>query len=43
MELGMKAGPAMGSVIKQLVELVLDDPGLNTKEQLLAIAKNLMK
>lgn len=41
MELGIKAGPKMGNVIKQLVDLVLDDPALNTKEQLLAVAKNL--
>ncbi|MBI2341801.1 MAG: HDIG domain-containing protein, partial [Deltaproteobacteria bacterium] len=43
MEIGFSAGPKMGDAIKQLVELVLDDPGLNAKEQLLAISKNLLK
>jgi len=43
MELGIKAGPAMGKVIKELVELVLDDPNLNTKEQLSTLAKNIYK
>jgi putative nucleotidyltransferase with HDIG domain len=42
MEIGFSAGPKMGGVIKQMVELVLDDPCLNTKEQLLAVAKNLL-
>ncbi|PIR17578.1 MAG: hypothetical protein COV46_03675 [Deltaproteobacteria bacterium CG11_big_fil_rev_8_21_14_0_20_49_13] len=43
MEMGIKSGPLMGKVIKGLMELVLDDPGLNTKEQLSALAKNLYK
>lgn len=41
MEIGIAAGPDMGRVIKALVELVLDDPLLNTKEQLLVFAKNI--
>ncbi len=41
MAIGIEAGPRMGQIIKQLVELVLDDPGLNTKERLLEIAKNI--
>lgn len=43
MDVEIKAGRLMGVVIKELVELVLDDPNLNTKEQLLALAKNIYK
>lgn len=39
--LGVKEGPAVGTILKKLVDLVLDDPELNTKEQLLALAKNI--
>ena len=41
MAAGIEAGPRMGQIIKQLVELVLDDPGLNTKERLLEIVKQI--
>lgn len=41
MNLGVPEGRKIGYVLKQLVEMVLDDPELNTKEQLLVIAKNL--
>lgn len=41
MEAGVEAGPRMGQIIKQLVELVLDDPALNTKERLLEIVKQM--
>ena len=33
---GVPAGPQMGKVLRMLLELVLDDPSLNTKEQLLS-------
>jgi len=38
MEIGVKPGPKMGNIIKRLVEVVLDDPVLNTKEKLLELA-----
>lgn len=38
-ELGMKPGPAMGRVLAALLEKVLDDPSLNTREALLAEAR----
>lgn len=39
MELGIPAGPGLGSCLKKLLELVLDDPALNTKESLLNAVK----
>ena len=33
-------GPDMGVVLEQLLETVIDDPGLNTKKKLLSIARN---
>ncbi|MCH3916373.1 MAG: CCA tRNA nucleotidyltransferase [Spirochaetia bacterium] len=38
MEAGIPAGPAMGQVLQQLLETVLDDPAQNTKGTLLGIA-----
>jgi putative nucleotidyltransferase with HDIG domain len=35
-------GPTLGKVLSQLVERVLDDPKLNTKEQLVAIVKDIL-
>jgi len=40
-ELGIPPGPAVGGVIAALFERVLDDPDLNTRESLLAIARTL--
>ena len=37
--LGMTPGPKMGTLLKQLEELVLDDPSVNDRERLLAEAK----
>jgi putative nucleotidyltransferase with HDIG domain len=34
--LGCKPGPVVGQALKQLLDLVLEDPGLNTKEALTA-------
>ena len=38
-ELGMAAGPEMGRVLNALFERVTDDPKLNTRETLLALAR----
>ena len=39
---GMKPGPQIGSVLQKLLELVLDDPSMNTKEKLIGYTlKNL--
>ena len=35
MDAGVPAGPKMGEILKQLLELVLEDPGRNTREELL--------
>ena len=37
-EIGVKPGKAMGIILNQLLEAVLDDPGLNEKARLLDIA-----
>lgn len=42
MAIGVEAGPRMGKIIKQLVELVLDDPSLNTKERLIEVVKQII-
>jgi tRNA nucleotidyltransferase (CCA-adding enzyme) len=36
---GLKKGPAVGKTLKKLLELVLEDPTLNTRAQLLARIK----
>ena len=41
-ELGMTPGPAMGQVLAQLLEKVLDDPERNTRETLLAEARGVL-
>jgi tRNA nucleotidyltransferase/poly(A) polymerase len=40
MPLGVKPGPGMGIILNELLETVVDDPSLNTKEKLLEIAAN---
>jgi tRNA nucleotidyltransferase/poly(A) polymerase len=40
METGVKPGPGMGIILNELLETVVDDPALNTKEKLLEIAAN---
>jgi len=40
-ELGIPPGPAVGRVIAALFERVLDDPDLNTRESLIALARDL--
>jgi tRNA nucleotidyltransferase (CCA-adding enzyme) len=36
---GVKPGPAMGQILQQLLTQVLDDPALNTRDQLLSLAR----
>lgn len=40
--LGIKQGPAIGIILKKLLEMVLEDPTINTKEQLVTIAKTII-
>ena len=35
---GIEPGPLLGAVLERLVERVIDDPELNTKERLIALA-----
>jgi len=37
--LGFAQGPELGRVLRRLLDLVLEDPGLNDKERLLALAR----
>jgi len=37
-ELGISPGPHVGVILRALLERVLEDPSLNTREQLLALA-----
>ncbi|HEX5819587.1 MAG TPA: CCA tRNA nucleotidyltransferase [Gemmatimonadales bacterium] len=39
LEAGVPAGPALGTVLGRLLDRVLVDPSLNTREQLLALAR----
>ena len=41
-KIGVKAGPQMGKVLKFLLDIVLEDPLMNTKEKLLEAAKNML-
>ena len=38
-ELGFPAGPQLGRLLNDLLDLVVEEPALNTREQLLARAK----
>jgi tRNA nucleotidyltransferase (CCA-adding enzyme) len=40
-ELGIPPGPRVGQILNELFERVTDDPKLNTRESLLAIARDL--
>ncbi|MBN1618788.1 HD domain-containing protein [Candidatus Dojkabacteria bacterium] len=42
-ELGIEKGPLMGIILKDLLEKVIDDPSMNTKDQLLDLAKSMKK
>jgi len=39
--LGFSSGPALGDALKALLDAVLDDPALNTRDELLARAEAL--
>ena len=39
--LGVAAGPKMGAILDRLLHDVVDNPALNTREQLLALAEKL--
>ena len=39
--LGFQPGPALGRALQELLEAVVDDPGRNTRDQLLAVARRL--
>ncbi len=41
--LGIEPGPGVGAVLKELLELVLEDPGKNTREDLLSILREMGK
>ncbi|MDR3171594.1 MAG: HD domain-containing protein [Treponema sp.] len=43
MAIGIKPGPRMGIILSELLETVVDDPELNTREKLLEIADNMDK
>jgi tRNA nucleotidyltransferase/poly(A) polymerase len=43
MELGIPEGPALGAMLGMMVECVLDEPERNTREQLLALAREIME
>jgi tRNA nucleotidyltransferase (CCA-adding enzyme) len=40
--LGMKSGPQMGAVLKQLEETIIEDPSRNSKDSLVTLAKELL-
>ena len=40
-EIGIERGPQLGKILKELLDMVLEDPMLNTKEKLLENAKKL--
>jgi tRNA nucleotidyltransferase (CCA-adding enzyme) len=39
--IGIERGPAVGKILKELLDMVLEDPMLNTKEKLIERAKML--
>jgi hypothetical protein len=40
-EIGIPAGPQLGSILDRLLTMVVDDPSLNTSETLLKLARSL--
>lgn len=40
--IGVKEGPQLGSILRELLDMVIEDPMLNTKEKLLEKAKQLV-
>ncbi len=43
MAIGLAEGPAIGAILAELVERVLDEPEFNTREGLLALARKMME
>jgi hypothetical protein len=41
-EMSLPEGPEIGRILKELVEYVLDEPAINTKEALLDLAKKIL-
>ena len=41
LELGFERGPALGAALERLLQRVVDDPSLNTRERLLALAREM--
>ena len=41
MAVGIKAGPNMGKVFSELVQIVIESPEMNTREKLLAEAERI--
>jgi len=41
-ELGLRPGPRFGEILRALLEQVLDDPALNTREKLLDLARQIV-
>lgn len=39
MQIGIPEGPEIGSILKEMLEIVLDNPEMNTKEQLMSIVQ----
>jgi len=39
--MGVKPGPGMGKLLKQLEEIIIEDPSKNTRDTLLELAKSL--
>ncbi|MBU0975335.1 MAG: HD domain-containing protein [Patescibacteria group bacterium] len=42
LDIGLKAGPEVGQILRELLDMVIEDPTINDKEKLLEIAKNLI-
>ena len=41
--LGLSSGPEVGRVLDELMEMVTDNPRLNTRDKLVSIIKEIMK
>ena len=42
-EAGVAAGPMLGKILAMLLDAVIDDPALNTRDQLLELARAFQK
>ena len=41
--IGIESGPIMGKVLYKLLDIVIEDPGMNNKDLLLQAAKSIIK